>query len=195
VSTPDYSLAGDLSALGRHPHDEDVWLGGYKALRQPPAGVTAVVSVCPVAAGEVPAGVEQIDVPLVDSPYAADNPNLALVLHDTADLIQTLRGEGRIVLVHGVQGASRVPAVAGAYAFRHYDLTVSGAFTDVRSVLRRAQLNEAFRDALEALAPVPETSLAPRPLGVRSRAESERPTRWNSIDGWPEGRTLNRRNR
>jgi hypothetical protein len=79
--------------------------------------------------------------------------------------------------------------VAGAYAFRRYDLTVSGAFTDVRSVLRRAQLHEAFREALETLAPVPETPLAPRPLGVRSRAESERPTRWLSSDGWPEGRT------
>ena len=47
----------------RHPHDDGVWLGDVATLRALPPGVDAVVSLCRVHDGDLPVGVEQIDVP------------------------------------------------------------------------------------------------------------------------------------
>ncbi len=50
----------------RHPHDDGVWLGDVATLRALPPGVDAVVSLCRVPGGDLPIGVEQIDVRLID---------------------------------------------------------------------------------------------------------------------------------
>ena len=50
----------------RHPHDDGVWLGNVATLRALPPGVDAVVSLCRVHDEDLPVGVEQIDVRLID---------------------------------------------------------------------------------------------------------------------------------
>lgn len=148
----DYSLAGDLSAIGRHPYDEGVWLGGYKALREPPPGVDAVVSLCPIGPDDLP-DVELIEVRLVDLPYPYENPNLGFVLWDTANLLTELRAEGRTVLLHGLRAKSRVPVVAAVYGLRLHDVPSTLVIANIESVLLGARMNPYFRDALEAVLP------------------------------------------
>ena len=86
----------------RHPHDDGVWLGDVATLRALPPGVDAVVSLCRVHDDDLPVGVEQIDVRLIDDVGPDANPNLDFVLTDTVRLIEQLRNEGRTVLVHCV---------------------------------------------------------------------------------------------
>ena len=62
----------------------------------------AVVSLCRVHDDDLPVGVEQIDVRLIDDVGPDANANLDFVLIDTVRLIEQLRGEGRTVLVHCV---------------------------------------------------------------------------------------------
>ena len=96
----------------RHPHDDGVWLGNIATLRALPPGVDAVVSLCRVHDDDLPAGVEQIDVRLIDNVDPDANPNLDFVLTDTVRLIEQLRKEGHTVLVHCVAAQSRTPIVA-----------------------------------------------------------------------------------
>jgi ADP-ribosyl-[dinitrogen reductase] hydrolase len=158
----DYSLEGDLSAIGRHPYDEGVWIGGYKALRRLPPGVDAVVSLCPIGPDDVPEDAELIEVRLVDLPYPHENPNLGFVLHDTADLLRELRAEGRTVLLHGLRAKSRVPVVAAVYGLRIHNVPSTLVIADVEAVLLGARMNPYFRDALEAVLPVDEEKPAAR---------------------------------
>jgi ADP-ribosylglycohydrolase len=166
----DYSLAGDLSALGRHPYDPGVWLAGYKALRALPPDVEAVVSLAALGPDDLP-DVELIEVPLVDMPYPHENPNLGFVLHDTADLIEALRAEGRTILVHGLRAKSRVPLVACVYGLRLRKVPSTLVIADVESVLLGARMNPHFRDALETFMPVEE---AKPPARLRQRATRHR---------------------
>jgi hypothetical protein len=160
--------------------------------------VDTVVSLCPVLPADVPAGVERIEVPLVDSTLTTENPNLAFVLYDTADLIQALRAEGRTILVHGVRALNRVPAVGCAYAFRLYELPVAAALGDVKQALLRAQVTDPFREALAALAPVEEAPPA-QPLLLnrfdvltedRRGGRNRRGLR--GAGDWPSGRSVGR---
>ena len=102
----------------RHPHDDGVWLGDVATLRALPPGVDAVVSLCRVHDDDLPVGVEQIDVRLIDDVGPDANPNLDFVLTDTVRLIEQLRNEGRTVLVHCVAAQSRTPTVAALYGAR-----------------------------------------------------------------------------
>jgi protein-tyrosine phosphatase len=137
-----------MDALARHPYDDGVWLGGVGALRSLPAGVDAVVSLCRV--GDVPVGVEQIDVRLIDRVLPEDNLNLGAVLHDTVVLIEKLRGEGRTVLVHCVQAQSRTPTIAALYGMRRRGASAEVAMADIKEVLPDSRPNTAFRAALRA---------------------------------------------
>ena len=78
----------------RHPHDDGVWLGDVATLRALPPGVDAVVSLCRVNDDDLPVGVEQIDVRLIDDVGPHVNPNLDFVLTDTVRLIEQLRKRG-----------------------------------------------------------------------------------------------------
>ena len=75
----------------RHPQDDGVWLGDVATLRALPPGVDAVVSLCRVHDDDLPVGVEQIDVRLIDDVGPDANPNLDFVLTDTVRLIEQLR--------------------------------------------------------------------------------------------------------
>ena len=151
----DYSACGNTSALAVHPHDRLVLLGGVDAARKPPGGVDAVVSLCRLGSAEVPApGVDpadHVEAWLTGSTRPGSNPNLDLVLAQAADTVAALRAEGRTVLVHCADAASRTPAVAALYAARHLGTPVQQALRDVRAVLPAAQPSPAFLAALDRL--------------------------------------------
>ena len=137
----------------RHPHDDGVWLGDVATLRALPPGVDAVVSLCRVHDDDLPVGVEQIDVRLIDDVGPDANPNLDFVLTDTVRLIEQLRNEGRTVLVHCVAAQSRTPTVAALYGARRQGISGEAALREVTSVLPDAYPNSDFRRALQRLAP------------------------------------------
>ena len=150
----DYTDKGDLSMLAVHPHDPGVILGGVAAVRDLPAGVDAVVSLCRLGAAEVPVnGIrpeDHVEAWLTDS-SRDDNPNLDLVLTDAADTIAQLRAEGRTVLLHCVQAITRTPTVAAIYAARHLGVSARQALHDIRTILPAAAPSPAYLDALTRL--------------------------------------------
>ena len=137
----------------RHPHDDGVWMGDVMTLRALPPGVDAVVSLCRVHDGDLPVGVEQVDVRLIDFVDPDANPNLDFVLTDTVRLIEQLRNEGCTVLVHCVAAQSRTPTVAALYGARRQRISGKAALREVASVLSDAYPNSDFRRALQKLAP------------------------------------------
>ena len=138
----------------RHPHDDGVWLGGAASLRQLPSGVDAVVSLCRVADGHIPAGVRHLDVRLIDK--VAANANLDFVLLDTVRAVEQLRGEGATVFLHGLGGHSRTPAVAALYGARRTRVDGDQALAEVCDVLPDADPNRELRAALRRLLPATE---------------------------------------
>jgi ADP-ribosyl-[dinitrogen reductase] hydrolase len=83
-----------------------------------PSDVDAVVSLCRVQDGDLPTGVEQIDVRLIDIAEPDAKPDLDSVLTETVRLIEQLRDQGRTVLVPCVAAQSRTPTVAALYGAR-----------------------------------------------------------------------------
>jgi ADP-ribosylglycohydrolase/protein-tyrosine phosphatase len=138
----------------RHPHVDGVWLGGAASLRQLPSGVDAVVSLCRVADGHIPAGVRHLDVRLIDK--VAANANLDFVLLDTVRAVEQLRGEGATVFLHGLGGHSRTPAVAALYGARRTRVDGDQALAEVCDVLPDADPNRELRAALRRLLPATE---------------------------------------
>jgi ADP-ribosyl-[dinitrogen reductase] hydrolase len=154
----DFSYSGyETGVIVQHPYDEGVWLGDVGALRSLPDGVDAVVSLCRVGNADLPAGLEQIDVRLIDQPGA--NENLDFVLLDTIRTVEQLRREGRIVLIHCVQAQSRAPAVAALYGARTRSGGIAEALADVSGVLPNADPIPQYREALERLHPIAQKHL------------------------------------
>nr|WP_307807474.1 ADP-ribosylglycohydrolase family protein [Naasia sp. SYSU D00948] len=91
--------------LVQHPHDAGVWLGSLAALDRLPGEIDAVVSLCRVSRNQTDR--EVIEYWLIDRDDPEMNPNLSFVLGDAADTVAALRAEGRMVLVHCVEGRSR----------------------------------------------------------------------------------------
>ena len=148
-----FSYDVDPTTAVRHPHDNGVWLGDIATLRSLPPEVDTVVSLCRVHDDDLPVGVEQIDVRLIDDIDPDANPNLHFVLTDTVRLIEQLRTEGRTVLVHCVAAQSRTPTVAALYGARKQVLSGTAALRDVSAVLPDAYPNSNFLRALQNLAP------------------------------------------
>jgi ADP-ribosylglycohydrolase len=148
-----FSYRTDPMTPIRHPHDKGVWLADVAALQSLPPGVDAVVSLCRVNDDDLPAGVEQIDIRLIDLVDPDANPNLDFVLTDTVRLIEQLRNEGRTVLVHCVACQSRTPTVAALYGARRQGTSGLLALRDVTGVLPDAWPNSDFRKAIKRLAP------------------------------------------
>jgi len=102
---------------------------------------------------DLPAGVEQIDIRLIDKAEPDANPNLDFVLTDTMRLIEQLRNEGRTVLLHCVACQSRTPTVAALYGARRQGISGMLALQDITSALPGAWPNSDFRRAVKRLAP------------------------------------------
>jgi ADP-ribosyl-[dinitrogen reductase] hydrolase len=149
----DFPRPSGRAITARHPYDGGVWLGDAAALLAPPKGVDAIVSLCRVHDDDLPAGVEQIDVRLIDREGAEANPNLDFVLADTVRMIEQLRAEGRTVLVHCFGAYSRTPTIGALYGTHARGVDWQTALTEVLAVLPDADPNPAFRRALNRLAP------------------------------------------
>jgi ADP-ribosylglycohydrolase len=152
----DYSAYKDTNVLARHPHDDQVWLGGADALDNLPDGVDAALSLCRLGDAQVPtpgvAAGDHIEVWLVDEPARDKNPNLDFVLTDAAAAVAALRAEGKAVLLHCVQAQSRAPAVAALYGARLTGRTPIEALADIVGVLPDANPNRGLQAALKRLA-------------------------------------------
>jgi ADP-ribosyl-[dinitrogen reductase] hydrolase len=139
--------------LFHHPYDDGVLLGNAQALLELPPDVDAIVSLCRVHDDDLPAGVEQIDVRLVDRTGPDENPHLEFVLTDTVRLVEQLRGEGRTVLVHCHGAYSRTPTIGGLYGARYLPTDGLTALNAVIDAVPEAAPNGAFWDAIERLEP------------------------------------------
>jgi protein-tyrosine phosphatase len=148
-----FSYDADPMTPVRHPHDDGLWLGDVATLRALPPGVDAVVSLCRVDDEDLPVGVEQIDVRLIDDLGPDANPNLDFVLSDTVRFIEQLRGEGRTVLLHCVAAQSRTPTVAALYGARKQGISGKAALREVTTKLPDADPNSDFAEAIRRLTP------------------------------------------
>ena len=111
-----------------------MWIGGIAApLRKLPKDVDAIVSLCRVTDVHLPAGVQHLDVRLIDREGQNENPNLDFVLLDTVRAIRQLRDEDRedrTVVVHCVQAASRTPTIAALYGARKQRIDIDDALRE-----------------------------------------------------------------
>lgn len=151
----DYSGWSGTETCVRHPHDDGVYLGGIDALDGLPEDVDAVVSLCRVGRKEIPKSIpreDRVAVWLVDSDSPADNPYLDFVLTEAADMVATMRAEGKTVFLHCVQAHSRTPTVAALYSARYLGLSAEVALREVSAFLPDAHPNAAFRSAFRRIA-------------------------------------------
>jgi ADP-ribosyl-[dinitrogen reductase] hydrolase len=116
-----------------------------------------VVSLCRVGA-KMPEAPVRVEIGLLDSDDASDNPNLDFVLTDLARAISAWRSEGKKVAIHCVQAERRTPAVAAAYLAEHLGISGEEAWARVARQLPTARRNRAFDSALRSLWPEPSPS-------------------------------------
>jgi protein-tyrosine phosphatase len=128
-----------------------VVLGGIGVLRDLPADVDAVVSLCRVADEDMRDDMPHIEVRLIDQTDRDENPHLDYVLLNTVRLVEELRREGRTVLVHCVAAYSRTPTLGSLYGARLRGVSVDEAVRDVTAILPGAYPNRAFREALRRI--------------------------------------------
>ena len=72
-----------VDTYARHPYDDGVLLGGIGVLRQLPAEVDAIVSLCRLADEDMRDDMPHVEVRLIDRPEHDENPHLDFVLLDT----------------------------------------------------------------------------------------------------------------
>ena len=136
-----------------HPDDPGLLLADIAALRDLPARVTAVVSLCPVGEQDeatlLALAPHWLEVRLADDDDPAENQNLDFVLHDTVTAIEQLRAGGHVVLVHCVAAYSRTPAIGALYAMRRTGASPGDAIAAMERALPEADPADAFRRALE----------------------------------------------
>ena len=153
---------GDRPAVTvAHPDDPGLLLADVAALRDLPAAVTAVVSLCPAGERERAAVLARVrpehwlEVRLADDDDPGENPNLDFVLHDTVTAVQELRAAGHVVLLHCVAAYSRTPALGALYAMRRTGARPADAVAAMERALPGADPAGAFRAALERASPHP----------------------------------------
>ncbi|RAV16998.1 ADP-ribosylglycohydrolase family protein [Mycolicibacterium sp. GF69] len=166
----DYSYSDStVDTCARHPYDEGVLLGGIGVLRNLPAEVDAVVSLCRVTDDDMRHDMPHVEVRLIDRTDRDENPHLDFVLLDTVRLIEQFRREGRTVLVHCVAAYSRTPAIGALYGARLRAIAADDAIRDIQAVLPGSHPNHAFREALRRIGPA--TTIRSRP-GSTTRTKS-----------------------
>lgn len=138
--------AGGARAPVELPDDPGVLLGDATAAEETDADV--IVSLCRMGRAQV-RGPDHHELFMWDFPDDAWNPNLDLLLRDTADAIVRWRDEGRTVLVHCAAGVSRSPTVAAAYLARRLGVSGIEALRRLRQVYPDARPNPSFMRALK----------------------------------------------
>lgn len=148
----------NTDSVAVHPHDDGVIIGGsdvaYGRLPLPGGSVDAVVSLCRVGRDDLAhLGLDdeaQVQVRLIDTHLEHENPHLALVMEDAADLVAAFRAEGKRVLLHCVAAQSRTPTVAALYSVRHLGIAPDVALKQVVASLPAAQPNSALASVVLA---------------------------------------------
>jgi hypothetical protein len=151
-----YSKWGGKDALAVHPHDDGVILSGvdaaYGRLPIPGGTIDAVVSLCRVGSADLDhfdlPPQDRIEVRLIDTSSASDNPNLQLVMDEAADAVAAYRAEGKRVLLHCVAAQSRTPSVAALYSVRHFGIDPLQALREVCDALPAASPNPVLGAAV-----------------------------------------------
>lgn len=146
----DYPYA-QADRMPRHPRDEKVVLGTVAVLRDLPADITAVVSMCRLRDDDIRTDMDHIEVRLIDMVDAEENPHLDYVLLQAVQAVERLRARDHTVLVHCVNAMSRTPTLGALYGMRHSGISAQQAVDEVCAVLRDADPNPAFRKALRRL--------------------------------------------
>jgi ADP-ribosyl-[dinitrogen reductase] hydrolase len=153
IARPVYGGGHRPAVTVPHPDDPALLLADIAALRNLPARVTAVVSLCPVGAQDEETILAQtprwLEVRLADDDDPAENQNLDFVLHDTVTAIEELRAGGHVVLVHCVAAYSRTPTIGALYAMRRTGASPGDAIAAMERALPEADPADAFREALE----------------------------------------------
>jgi hypothetical protein len=140
----------DQPLMAGHPADNGVILGNLltDAIG---AGADAVVSLCRVGRRQFPMVTphNQVQVWLVDKPGANNNP--AFTLDQAAHMVDTLREEGRTVLLHCAAGQSRTPAVAARYTMIKTGRDSTAALDEMRGLLTEHgyHVNDELRSVVE----------------------------------------------
>lgn len=139
--------ASEPAVVG-HPLDAGLLVGGLRGLRNLPADVGAVVSLCRLGADEVVPGhidgENRVQVWLADSDDPADNPHLRLVAESTVELLVRLRAQGLRVYVHCDDGRDRAPFIAALYGAEIAPVGAVDCLRQLQAVLPRVDLNSAF---------------------------------------------------
>lgn len=152
IARPAYGGGHRPAVTVPHPDDPGLLLADIAALRDLPAGVTAVVSLCPVGEHDEETILARtphwLEVRLADDDDPAENQNLDFVLHDTVTAIEELRAAGHVVLVHCVAAYSRTPAIGALYAMRRTGASPGDAIAAMERALPEADPADAFRAAL-----------------------------------------------
>jgi hypothetical protein len=127
-------------------HDGVIW-GDVAGL----AGVEAdaFVSLCRIGRAQR-RGVDHHEIWLLDDEKNAD---VAFVLSDTADAVETLRREVGTVFVHCVRSESRTPTVAAAWLVRHWGYDPDAALAEVCQAMPQAHPCQALRAGLKDVQP------------------------------------------
>ncbi len=135
-------------AVVEHPYDAGLLVGGLRGLQHLPADVGAVVSLCPLGAGEmVPTQLDaanHVQVWLADSALPDDNPHLPLVAESSVELLVRLRGQGLRVYLHCDDAQDRAPFIASLYGAEIAGIGALDCLHALRAVLPQADLNPAF---------------------------------------------------
>lgn len=129
----DYNSRGVGGTCVPHPLVEGVWIGDAGALEDLPPHINAVVSLCRVGTAQIPDGISNHVVRLIDS-TATDNPNVDFIIDDAARTVLRLRDQGRQVFLHCVAGQSRTPTVAARVAVLE-GASVESALEEVTTAL------------------------------------------------------------
>jgi protein-tyrosine phosphatase len=141
------------AALVTHPHDDQLILGGITALRNPPAEVDAIVSLCRIPDDEYRTDIPHLQVHLIDQTEPDENPHLDHVILDAVHAVEYLRAQGHTVLLHCVEAYSRTPTVAALYGARIRNISTAAALRDVQAVLPHSRPNPAFLASLARFEP------------------------------------------
>ncbi|CAJ1493926.1 ADP-ribosylglycohydrolase family protein [[Mycobacterium] kokjensenii] len=139
----------------RHPHDDDLWIGGVSpyarvtSLLRP--GLDVVVTLSEAGDPDPCYGVITLDVRPAD--FGGDTVNVDFGLLDTVRVLERLRADGRAVFVHALLGTGHAVAVGALYGARRRGIGIEDALRDVVEALRRpVDLDDEVRAALYRLA-------------------------------------------
>ncbi len=152
AATVDTSLWPERFAFGVLPQQPNLLLAGQAALQERQGLYSKAVSLSRVgtAEGALAPG-DHLKLMVLDSAEAADNPNLAFQLWDTARQIDQWLKAGERVLLHCVQAQNRTPSFAAAYLMLAKGLTATAALEAVKVALPQAYPHGPFVAALQTL--------------------------------------------